>query len=383
MSRTKTGRYLITYERPFSFSQDDELAKPVLHLDREVIDKGLFRALPPFELLTYLLLLTWMDTDQIINISLSELHSLLGASEEEIYLALGNLEREGFLAITSNPLSINKSTGFQIRIIKLPRLASRMEPAKEEQEKCQEKGKGREKEEGLAGTENGQPGEEVDEEFLEAAIRQNSVGKSDLIQAMLALFQPARITYQLREELADWVNSFETPMIQELIRRTRKKMSNDPTISGLAYARGIVQNWYEEGITTYRELQAADKLYREIQELAAEYGLSYNFLKPPQKRILRSWMMDEGEESRALSKEVCKLAIQNAFREKRDGQPSLAYIEKNYIRPLKEAGARSPKEANRILHDRKGKGSKQKSKRQEQDYKWKDFFWDFDKFKEK
>lgn len=368
MSASKAYKNFLIFECPVLFNDQPTGGQHVLHIDRKIISEGLFRSLPPFELLTYFIILTWMDRDKNTTISLSELRKLLGGDEERIYMALGYLEKRSYIQIHENPLCINNAN-FKITVKKLPSLTGEMPPAWKE------------------GMDKEQFEEEAapEDDFLQAVIKQNAVSSDELVQALISLFKPTKITYQLREELNDWITAFETPMIQELIRRTQKKVEADPTTPALAYARGIVQNWYEEGISTYKELQAADKLYREIQELAAEYGLPYSSLKPPQKRILRSWMMESGEDDFALSKEVCKLAIQRAFKEKRDGQPSLDYIENNYIKPLKRSRAKNTEEARRVLNDKsspvKTRGTAhQKSNKK---YKWEDFFWDFDKFKEK
>jgi hypothetical protein len=150
------------------------------------------------------------------------------------------------------------------------------------------------------------------------------------------------------------------------------------------------------------------KLHRETRELAQAYGINSFSSNTAQLKTFQSWITGE----QALSKELALAAIREAVRRKRDGQPSLKYVEDNFINPIKELGinnlgdfkrwlqkemdhqpadadSRDQNKAKNNDNNKKTKSKKKKSQNKNrnskdnvEDYKWKDFFIDFDKYKE-
>jgi hypothetical protein len=198
-------------------------------------------------------------------------------------------------------------------------------------------------------------------------------------------------------------------MLKELVRRVDKWLKrqggSDHLQGAYAYLKAIIDNWYQEEITSYEKLQQQDKLHRETKELARAYGIRSFSSNTAQLKTFQSWLTGE----QALSKELALAAIREAVRRKRDGQPSLKYVEDNFINPIKELGISNLADFRRWLqkemdgkaaeadtrdqsdskseneNKKKNKSGKSKMNKADEDndsYKWKDFFIDFDKYKE-
>ena len=247
-------------------------------------------------------------------------------------------------------------------------------------------------------------------ELRRQVIKSKMLSESEIAAALISFLPPENRNIHRREEIKGWLNDFELKMLKELIRRVDKWLQRegggDYMAGSFSYLRKIVQSWYEEEITSYEKLQQQDKLYRETRELAKAYGINAFSSNTAQLKTFQSWLSGP----QALSKELALAAIREAVRRKRDGQPSLKYIEDNFINPIKELNINNLADFKRWLQKEmdnkageadqrdkksavqneskknkdktKSKTSKNKSKKNQDDYKWKDFFIDFDKYKE-
>ena len=209
--------------------------------------------------------------------------------------------------------------------------------------------------------------------------------RAELFQAILTYIPPEENILALEKTINQWLEDFDTKMIKELIRRVDKWLNkyNNPINKAFHYLSGIIDDWYQKGISTYQELQYFDNLFRETRELAELYGLPkwYN-VKPVHMETFNRWL----KEDYPLSIDVVKLAIQEAFQRKKDGQPSLQYIEGNFINPWKKNKVRDCNEARKLFQKEipytgvKGKKKpvkKEVKKESEFAYRWDNFYWNF------
>ena len=245
-------------------------------------------------------------------------------------------------------------------------------------------------------------------EVRQQLIKSNSASKNEIAAALISFLPPGARNIHRREEIKSWLNDFEAPMLKELVRRVDKwlkRQGGGEHLQGAyAYLKAIIDNWYQEEITTYEKLQEQDKLHRETRELARAYGIRSFSSNTAQLKTFQSWLTGE----QALSKELALAAIREAVRRKRDGQPSLKYVEDNFINPIKELGINNLADFRRWLQKEmdgqaskadsrdqtaaekksqqqkknKSKNKKPDQKNDDSNYKWKDFFIDFDKYKE-
>ena len=247
-------------------------------------------------------------------------------------------------------------------------------------------------------------------EVRKQLIKSNSASESEIAAALISFLPPASRNIHRREEIKSWLQDFEPQMLKELVRRVDKWLKRqgggDHLQGAYAYLKAIIDNWYQEEITTYEKLQEQDKLHRETKELARAYGIRSFSSNTAQLKTFQSWLSGE----QALSKELALAAIREAVRRKRDGQPSLKYVEDNFINPIKELGISSLADFRRWLQKEmdgqaaaadsrdqnnsdsnakkqkksanQSENKKSEQKNDENSYKWKDFFIDFDKYKE-
>lgn len=242
-------------------------------------------------------------------------------------------------------------------------------------------------------------------EVRQQLINSSSASENEIAAALISFLPPANRNIHRREEIKSWLNDFENKMLKELVRRVDKWLKRqggtDYLQGAYAYLKAIIDNWYQEEITTYEKLQEQDKLHRETKELARAYGIRSFSSNTAQLKTFQSWLSGE----QALSKELALAAIREAVRRKRDGQPSLKYVEDNFINPIKELGISNlpdfkrwlqkemdqksskpdSRDQNNKTKDKKNKSDKSKRKdsdKNDDSYKWKDFFIDFDKYKE-
>lgn len=208
--------------------------------------------------------------------------------------------------------------------------------------------------------------------------------RSELFQAILTFIPPEENITLLETTINQWLEDFDCKLIKELIRRVNKWLEkyNNPTDRAFHYLKGIIDDWYQKEIGSYQDLKYFDQLFRETRELAQIYGLvDWHNVKPIHMKTFSRWL----NEDFPLSIAVVKFAIKEAFRRKKDGQPSLKYIEDNFINLWKKNKVRDCQQALSLLkkndaksHRRKvSTGSKAKSNNSKQGT-WEDFSWDFE-----
>ncbi len=209
-----------------------------------------------------------------------------------------------------------------------------------------------------------------------------NISSQELISTLKA-YTPSGVNTNIEE----WIDDFEPELIKELLRRVDKWFVNQHQQSPekrFYYLMGILDDWYEKKIFSYEKLRHYDRLYRETRELASTYGLNkWQNINPALMETFKSWI--SGENGLGLS--VAKLAIKEAVKRKKDGQPSLKYIEDNFINPWKETGIQNIQQAKQLLKSQENKPRQSKTdspSRQDspsgesyhKNYDWEYFPWD-------
>jgi len=239
---------------------------------------------------------------------------------------------------------------------------------------------------------NSNPSNEVGQDCLyydQPEIRKeiltiSSPSRSQLFQAILTFVPPEENITILETTINQWLEDFDCKLIKELIRRVNKwlvKYDNPPD-RAFRYLNGIIDDWHKKEIKSYQDLKYFDKLFRETRELAQMYGLSdWHNVKPIHMKTFNRWL----KEDFPLSTAVVKFAIKEAFRRKKDGQPSLKYIEDNFIKPWKKNKVRDCEQAMSLLKKNDYKANKRKvstgarpKSNTKKQGSWEDFSWDFE-----
>ncbi|MFP4017520.1 MAG: DnaD domain protein [Halanaerobiales bacterium] len=212
--------------------------------------------------------------------------------------------------------------------------------------------------------------------------------RPELFQAILTFVPPSENIGILENNINQWLEDFDSDMIKELIRRVNKWMDkyNNPPEKAFSYLKGIIDDWYQKELKGYEDLKYNDKLHREIREIAGIYGFDqWHNIKPVHMETFNKWLNDDFP----LSFQVVKLAINQAIRRKKDGQPSLKYIEDNFIIPMKKQKVRNCDQAMNLLKKNDGnKYNQSYTKKASSSVKkagnrkkadWDDLIWDFEK----
>lgn len=366
------------YKRNIDLSERE--SRQLLTLGDSLIEKGFLRNFSGNESKTLIYLLTHLKNENKIEVELPLAAGALGFEIKELENYLKSLNQKGII----NNLIEEQENSFSCFLSLKAYLSKRIESE--------------EKSESQTTSKNGA-------EIREQLINSSSASENEIAAALISFLPPANRNIHRREEIKSWLNDFETPMLKELVRRVDKWLKrqggSDHLQGAYAYLKAIIDSWYQNEITTYEELKEQDKLHRETRELARAYGINSFSSNTAQLKTFQQWLTGE----QALSKEVALAAIREAVRRKRDGQPSLKYIEDNFINPIKELGIKSLADFRRWLQkemdhkpsepdkrdkdsqkseekESKNKKEKKKSKDNDDNYKWKDFFIDFDKYKE-
>mgnify|MGYP006279751683 CR=1 FL=1 len=366
------------YKKNIDLSERE--SRQLLTLGDSLIEKGFLRNFSGNESKTLIYLLTHLKNENKIEIELPLAAGALGLKIKELENYLRNLNQKGII----KNLTEEEENLFSCFLSLKAYLSERIE----DEEKSEN-----------------QPSAQNGAEIREQLINSNSASENEIAAALISFLPPANRNIHRREEIKSWLNDFETAMLKELVRRVDKWLKrqggNDHLQGAYAYLKAIIDSWYKNEITTYEELKKQDKLHRETRELARAYGINSFSSNTAQLKTFQQWLTGE----QALSKELALAAIREAVRRKRDGQPSLKYVEDNFINPIKELGIKSLADFRRWLQkemdhkasepDKRDKNSqkskekktkskkeKDKSKDNDENYKWKDFFIDFDKYKE-
>lgn len=276
--------------------------------------EALFQVLTPPAVSLYLYLVSCCDREFQGEVRLEQLNNLQGGDTGPL---LDCLTETGLLRV----LAMDESLSYRV-------LSNTPEPVKQ------------------------QPFSELEQEerFLLELLSGRPVSEQELVKGLVMILAPHRLTYNLRSEIEGIMETFSHETIRELIRRVKKATDENQDMKPLPYLRAIVRDWVNAGIHSLEDLQKADKLHRETYELALEFGLQRaREMTPQHKKTLLSWITKRDNGDYGLSVDVAKLAIQEAIRRKRDGRPSLQYIENNFINPWKKARLSSVEEAREYL----------------------------------
>jgi len=384
------------YKRNIDFSEKE--SRQTVTLSDTVLEKGLLRKVSGSETKVLLYLLTHRREENQSSIELPLAAAALGMNIDEIKETIQSLIQKSI--ISNEKEKTSQIYSYQLQLNQLVNNMAEENIDTEEE---------------ISGT-----------ALRHQVIKSSAVSREEIAAALISFLPPQQRNIHRREEIKGWLEDFELKMLKELVRRVNKwleRQGGGDYLSGsFAYLRAIIESWYEEEITTYEKLQAQDKLHRETRELAQAYGINSFSSNTAQLKTFQSWITG----SQALSKELALAAIREAVRRKRDGQPSLKYIEDNFVNPIKELGINnlgdfkrwlqkemdhnaaaedsrdkatsesennkssskesSSKQKNKNKYNKndnkKSKNSNKNSKKDAENYKWKDFFIDFDKYKE-
>ncbi|MFW5995775.1 MAG: DnaD domain protein [Halanaerobiaceae bacterium] len=200
--------------------------------------------------------------------------------------------------------------------------------------------------------------------------------RAELRHALHGFIPPGK-TELLADSMERWLDDFDNNQLLELVRRVNKWRNNNSRTKKetFYYLQGIIDDWYEKKIFSYKRLQHFDRMFRETRELARLYGFkNWQNVSPAQMEIFRNWLNDKN----ALSFNVIKLAIKEAVKRKKDGRPSLQYIEDNFITPWKKAGIKSVKQAQNYLNNsNRNNSTNVRHKTERNKNPWDNFTWDF------
>lgn len=377
------------YKEELDFTEKE--SRQILSISDTIIDKGFLRQFSGSEVKLLLYLLTHRQKEKLIKIELPLAAAALGIDIKELKDILKSLSDKSILSNRQQKTSHLLSYQLELKHLFNNKFEEKTDSQAEEE---------------LSGA-----------ELRRQVIQTNIVSKKEIAAALISFLPPSQRNINRREEIKGWLQDFELKMLKELVRRVNKWLERqgggDYLNGSFAYLRAIIESWYEEDITTYEKLQQQDKLHRETRELAQAYGINSFSSNTAQLKTFQSWITGE----QALSKELALAAIREAVRRKRDGQPSLKYVEDNFINPIKELGINNLGDFKRWLQkemdhqaaeqdsrdqnktknkekksqeNNEKKSSKKKksqkknrnSKDDVEEYKWKDFFIDFDKYKE-
>lgn len=321
-----------------------------LEIGKNTIDSGLLNELTGPSLAVFIYLATHLDKKNSVKLDLSLISNKISYDIQDIKKGLEILNQKNFIDMKRQD---NKYLTFSIRF----------KPGKDTS----------------SFSENITP--PVDgAAYRKDIIKKQHITKTQLIKAFLSFIPSNKKPDSFKKEFNKWLNDFEPNLLQELIRRVDKWLSrnnNSSTREGFYYLKGIINDWYKKEIFTSKKLRYFDRLFRETRELARSYGIKWKNISPSQLETFRSWLTEDF----ALSKPVVQFAIQEATKRKSNGQPSLKYIEDNFIIPWKDAGIKNVKEARHYLNSTKrNKNKKQQTDKSFSDLaqkEWDKFYWDF------
>jgi hypothetical protein len=330
---------------------DDE--KQSIELGRESINNGFLKSLPGPSLPVFIYILTHLDNDNTIKTNPAIIAGFLALDRETTKKGLTILENNNYIKIEKNRTG-NYSHKINVNLNKIDN-------------SCFINDNINNKNDNLIS-------------FREKVINKKEVKKTDIKKALLS-FLPDKIDHSmLIEEIECWIDDFDKNILKELVRRTNKwiEKNNKNKKEGFYYLHGIIDDWYNKEIFDYERLKHFDKMYRETNELAKCYGLKnwYNVTET-QMEIFHDWL----NKNEGINLSIAKYAIKEAFKRKSDGQPSLKYIEDNFIIPLKNNKVRNINQAEQILNTQKNKTKKSstnKQKKSTDNNSWNTFEWDIE-----
>lgn len=329
---------------------DDE--KQSIELGRESINNGFLKSLPGPSLPVFIYILTHLDNDNTIKTNPAIIAGFLALDRENTKKGLKILEENNYIKIDENRTG-NYSHKITVNLNKIDSSCFINDNKNNNKNLIS---------------------------FREKVINNNNVNEDDIKKALLS-FLPDKIDHSmLIDEIECWIDDFDVKILKELIRRTNKWIdkNNKNKKEGFYYLHGIIDDWYNKEIFDYERLKHFDKMYRETNELAKCYGLKnwYNVTEA-QMEIFHDWL----NKNEGINLSIAKYAIKEAFKRKSDGQPSLKYIEDNFIKPLKNNNVRNINQAEQILNNQntdKKISNKTKTESTNKQSSWNTFEWDIE-----
>lgn len=316
----------VTQQQKIQFSLEN--SSQSVEIGNTAIEAGLLRKLPGACLSIFLYLVTHIEKNNVVLSNPTIISNYLPFNLKQIKEGLEHLEARDFIEIDEH-----REGNYNYRIyLKLEQLSF--------------------------SPDNNNVIEFKDKQKLRQHIINNkSVSRQELEKALFSFFPNNKNPNLIQDNIKQWLSDFEPPLIQELIRRVNKweQNYNKSLNEVFYYLQGIIDDWYLKEIFTYDKLKHFDQLFRETREIAAAYGLKqWQNINQFQIETFKSWLNDDFP----LSTSVIKYAIKKAIKRKRDGKPSLQYIEDNYIIPWKKAGIKNTKEAKKFLHNKRFQSNK-------------------------
>ncbi|HKL13960.1 MAG TPA: hypothetical protein VJ907_10170 [Halanaerobiales bacterium] len=324
--------------------------KQSIELGRDSIDHGFLKTLPGPSLPVFLYLITHLDNNNLIKTNPAIMAGFLTLDREQIKEGLKILNNNNYIDLQEKKegnytykieLNLNKIVG-----------SCYFDNSKKQKKKLKK--------------------------YRNKVIKETDLVDEDYKKALIS-FLPEEVENSLiEEEIEHWLKDFDKTMIKELIRRVDKwvKNNNKSSKEGFYYLHGIIDDWYNKEIFEYKRLKYFDRMYRETNELAKCYGLKnwYN-VSEAQMEIFYDWLNDKN----GINISLAKFAIKEAFKRKSDGQPSLKYIEDNFIIPFKENNIKNIREAKSVLNNNsKQKPLKKEERETTSDSNWETFEWDIE-----
>ncbi|MGM0410295.1 MAG: DnaD domain protein [Bacillota bacterium] len=330
-----------------------------LEIGKNAVDSGLLKKIPADSLSLYIYILTHLDENEQLKINLNNIKSFLPLSIAQINNSLDKLKNNDIISvekISKLNKKITVNTNFLNNNEKKDDIFIHRKSFNNYKEKFN---------------------------YREKIIKKDKVSLSELKKAIVTFLDDDIDYRQYNDEINNWLKDFSRELLQELIRRVnkwlKKQKGNRNQDKAFYYLRGIVDDWYKKEIYNLDKLKYFDRLYRETKDLAKIYGIKWKEINPTQLETLKSWLVDDF----ALSSSLVEYAIKAAVKRKRDGQPSLKYIEDNFIKKLKENKIRSVREAQRYFNKNKykktnNKKDKEKKGNEKKDKvkSWDNFYWD-------
>ena len=346
-----------------------------------LIKSGFLTQFPEASLSIFLYLASTAAHEETCTIRLQKLSCLLPVNRKDLKQGLNYLEEREIITLKEKSHPAGELLQIDFHPEKLLPTSSKSECSTSYQTK----------------TDNGQntSQEHIASETTEpTSSSQSSSRENELTQKIMEYFpeQKKDKSGEVKKEIEKWHQDFPPALLEQLLERVRKWLEHpsNPRERAHYYLRAIISDWYEKKIFSLEALKEYDRIYRETKELAKKYGFkSYQQLNPVQLKTLQGWLSG----TRALPVEVASLAIEKAIKQKSDGRPSLDYIERNYIKPLKDAGVKSRQKAKEIMAQRRKSGRRKNSRKQsitsdqtrsmrknasgeKSDYNWEDFLWE-------
>ncbi|MGM0419996.1 MAG: DnaD domain protein [Bacillota bacterium] len=330
-------------------------ASRTVSLGSDLINRGFLTQFPGPSLAAFLLLAGRGADIQPDNISLQEINCLLPGGLEEIIVALNYLKERGIITLeklpTGHPLTDFSDIDYEEKFSISLHPAGLLPEHQENNIKC--------------------------------------IKSDEMLGRILEFFpgQPgSKAKAQAKSEIERWCKDFPDALLNELLNRVHKWLEHpqNPHERAHYYLRAIISDWYEKDIFSLEKLQEYDKLYRETRELAKIYGFkNYHQLSPIQLETLQNWLNGE----QGLSIQLACWAVKKAVKQKRDGRPSLDYIERNYIERLKEDEIKTTAQAEKLFKTRRREGREKQAKEfsmevpvtdktEETSRSWNDLYWE-------